>query len=1832
MPNIKGGLNLVKKMLASDEAAEALAKFDAGSKMSKAENIAAGLYHPIGEGKKLNVPFSRMTSTVMDNPNVIMHQGRIITPEQAVKDRMGFFPLIGDRAETGKILTHVNNRKAKYETPLTGGGKYGQANYDPVMEKSSAWESGKGKVGTLRNRITDIAKSGYQPVGVFSPGSHVQVDFNTMMPHALLGQFDKTDTTKKLVKQFDKEVKSIYPDWVGITSPEAEAQLMDKGNGVLRTVFTKTMGKDDYQAGGFPDVPSVRKAISDPDLYDTELGTLGQNLAVFDPTGALVATPKNPSAYPLSMSGQNIGKMDETEKFSDFFTTANERRRLLGSDPAGDYRSFELSQPIQYADEEWLNKLRENRRLRDEAIKKGGYAKGGSVDIKAADARLAAAIQQRMAKGGEVDMEAADARLSAAIAQHMAGGGKLKALVDIGKKFLADTPQAEALKLAQQRAVLPPAKGGLGLPADNTPQQRAKAMGFDIDAYHATDADILAFDKSLLGSNTSRNTGGDPEAVKSAMRGHWFSDRDLTNKDPRGFMFGDVSYPVKLSKAKKINDKEFGSTSYIVKDPDNIRSRFAAFDPFRRDAATAAAMGVLAPDLMAEETKKAQGGLTMAGGGLLKSIAKKVVGKSADDVLPTAKQTRIAMMPTARIGLEAPGILIPSKMNNVREAVRNIKGNYGARRVERAADEIPNLEKMYKEDALKEAFTGDNASAMMTMHPADFEKYAIPLEKRVNISPEMQKLAQQGDIDKMTVPTDEYIKHLQRLQEGFDDVPYLNLFKDEVGLPVNPSVIGHEGRHRSRALADMGESSSLVKINPRGDLREGMPRRTQDDFIEALMEELESSGRLVLPEVDGSYRRPPIKLPEIYANGGLTHMASGNVVHMAGAGLVRKGIKSLFGSADEVTPAIKSSTRKFGTETGGLNIIKEPGGNFLNAPSGAHTGGVENALRPLLQAENLDNPKQAQAINKWVNSNLTNYVKKQMATKDDPVRKLAEEGITHVNLDPNDWMEQRAKNARNEAGQPALGKSNAAKAWEDVTDDQIYIEPASNYTARQTLSDKRIVEANPWLDKVAPDTKVAHINTVDDLGFDHIMDVLREDLTAGRIRPDQLSKVSMEQAVRRTYEYDQELAAKMNASKAAAREGLPVYKEYPEGYKWLQLNKPGTFAAESDTMGHSVRGYEPPKGHPDWVEASGDRGSLNYGHGGWEGIKSGKAKIYSLVDSKGAPHATVEVAANDYPGQSAIMEWMRIDNPAAYGQGEGPSYDLAYDKARLILEKSAPQRITQIKGKQNAAPAKEYLPYTQDFVKSGNWSEVRDAGNAGLRRYGDVFNENEQRLIEQTGELVPNHEYLSGEEIQRLHNAITPEGNRLRYNLKGNFTDDGMAKGGNVNQPQHFDGGGIAVPEDVYYEPKPNRISDIKNNAVELYEDAKQQLNRLKNPEAAKQYAKILAAQYLGTVPDLANLAIEYGNPLEMLPGAKLLKTGLTGTGVLDKPSYRSVLEQTDNQTSPRIKYAPPREPLGLAKALQNENGDALFGVEDLIKRQQEAGKMYGKTVYASDDDDSFIIDDNGEKIQLYQTGRFPPLMEFAASVAAGAGLSKLAKGATKAVEGFGKGFDKGYARAMSKQETPFLNELGYDSALDKQPVKLLGQQPQAMTALLGTPEEAITFKKLTYNPIKENKNINAKENINSLRSNNITEQSKKELQSLTELFAEKIKAQGFDVKIEHSGSKAGASSYINVYDPQTGRFLNKPIRISDHSKGPFESQNVINILNPNDDFPKIFDTLNNMRAMGESLVFKQQKYAQNLIDAGVRPKIAYERAKNEVKETPVQPRKRGGLTQSKVR
>jgi hypothetical protein len=268
---------------------------------------------------------------------------------------------------------------------------------------------------------------------------------------------------------------------------------------------------------------------------------------------------------------------------------------------------------------------------------------------------------------------------------------------------------------------------------------------------------------------------------------------------------------------------------------------------------------------------------------------------------------------------------------------------------------------------------------------------------------------------------------------------------------------------------------------------------------------------------------------------------------------------------------------------------------------------------------------------------------------------------------------------RTEFGMPAepQGKSELAQFWENLADTAIEGGNAARYKYGALQGEFSTLE-HPFLKYVPDETKIYIATVGRNLGFNHLLDELRNAMNPNsglprnlQITPDKLEKVSMPQAV--------ELVSKINKWRADNLKKMQLeqtltadsFKQYPEtGYRWVQLNRPGQFAAESDAMGHSVRGYEPPEGGGDPL----------YGIGGFKAIQSGKAKVYSLRDKKGQPHVTIEVM--EIEGQRPI--------------------------------------IRQIKGKSNAKPSEEYLPFVQDFVQSGSWSEVRDFRNIGLESFVDA--------------------------------------------------------------------------------------------------------------------------------------------------------------------------------------------------------------------------------------------------------------------------------------------------------------------------------------------------------------------------------------------------------------------------------------------------------------------------------------------------------------------------------
>ncbi len=115
-------------------------------------------------------------------------------------------------------------------------------------------------------------------------------------------------------------------------------------------------------------------------------------------------------------------------------------------------------------------------------------------------------------------------------------------------------------------------------------------------------------------------------------------------------------------------------------------------------------------------------------------------------------------------------------------------------------------------------------------------------------------------------------------------------------------------------------------------------------------------------------------------------------------------------------------------------------------------------------------------------------------------------------------------------------------------------------------------------------------------------------------------------------------------------------------------------------------------------------------------------------------------------------------------------------------------------------------------------------------------------------------------------------------------------------------------------------------------------------------------------------------------------------------------------------------------------------------------------------------------------------------------------------------------------------------------------------------------------------------------------------IQGEAEKFAKRLREQGFQVGIDHSGSKAGPSSYVTIHDPQTQRFIRDPIRFSNHSKGVFNNQ-FVHPVHSLDDLDKYEKMAQDMRKEGPSQTMQP-------LDDITKAKVERLRAKNLTRQS----------------
>jgi hypothetical protein len=484
-----------------------------------------------------------------------------------------------------------------------------------------------------------------------------------------------------------------------------------------------------------------------------------------------------------------------------------------------------------------------------------------------------------------------------------------------------------------------------------------------------------------------------------------------------------------------------------------------------------------------------------------------------------------------------------------------------------------------------------------------------------------------------------------------------------------------------------------------------------------------------------------------------------------------------------------------------LNIVKPEGGQW------------ESDTAAKLQ-RNLTDRYNNDDISKWLQTTGRKYIMNRSGSPSDEIRLLADQGITH--LSPSELVtgfEQTDREImkdvikeRVKAGYPNLGLSDTdfGSRWELRAD--AMIQP---FKAEDFLYSSNMRREMPWLEKIDPQTPVyGHTlsDTPEHLGMNKLADALRYEIDAGRLRPEQLNKVSIGDAVKLAHQ--QRLARE--AASEEILQALPKVKEYPEGFTWQELihEDPATLdmilKREGDTMQNCIGGY-----CSDVIEDG--------------------TRLFSLRDPAGKPHVNIEMKP-----ESVVFSDI--------------AENIGYEKAEELLTEYTPKeiismypelrkyRINQVKGKQNAAPVEDYMPYVQDFVMNPvtgrPYSEIRDLQNTGLidlnrlREHGlfdlstpgargrdinaelsriypaEVDKFGGRTLSGQYGVRIPTFDMMRGV-VQEMPGNYTSPAKLIEYlqSVEPRPVEQGYSKyWQNVDSPKEFAEGGLVDSDDIDYD------------------------------------------------------------------------------------------------------------------------------------------------------------------------------------------------------------------------------------------------------------------------------------------------------------------------------------------------------------------------------------------------------------------------------------------------
>jgi hypothetical protein len=449
-----------------------------------------------------------------------------------------------------------------------------------------------------------------------------------------------------------------------------------------------------------------------------------------------------------------------------------------------------------------------------------------------------------------------------------------------------------------------------------------------------------------------------------------------------------------------------------------------------------------------------------------------------------------------------------------------------------------------------------------------------------------------------------------------------------------------------------------------------------------------------------------------------------------------------------------------------MNVIKDPGGMLVGGERDLDEAllNMKKTERPnptgrytpnTIFTDDVEKDPNAVALNSWIDTKVRKYIRNQAGSEADPILKTIESGVEH-NFQPaggNTKYSQKIKRASVGKPEEGIAKTDLGKEWEYKVDSIFH--PSSSAKVKAILNNPNIDDARKKsmlrvehdlpiqtdadyeaikLINEIPDKNVYDLNTTgltQKLGLDHVSDVLYEDLMSGKLTPAQLNQMSIEKAIRRAAEYDAEKAKAMAKANASSVEGMPIPKQYDDGYKWVELKHDTdpkrtekALKSEGEMMGHCVGGYCPD-------------------------VESGDIKIYSLRGPDGKSHVTIEarpqfsmtlwrnsnmdLISRDPELMKLDVNMRSLDDDHKYGR-QMTERDYVREmtkemKKRNInpVEPPSYMELHQVKGKQNKRPDEKYQNYISDFVKNNPTKHeivlVEELQNTNLMNVQDVVDD-----------------------------------------------------------------------------------------------------------------------------------------------------------------------------------------------------------------------------------------------------------------------------------------------------------------------------------------------------------------------------------------------------------------------------------------------------------------------------------------------------------------------------